>query len=268
MLRKFVLVIWLLLGSVNAGATEYTDAYVTPGELGWGALLVQSDTVQFIALFIYGQGNSPTWYTGVLTADGAGNYNGPLHADTGSPFSAPWDPAQQHEVTVGTISFAPTDVYHATLTYTLTGAAPVVKHVERFTLVPGPFNGNYSGSMTGSVTGCMDPATNIAAFRGRYDLAVTEVNVDQSATLTFNFVDNTYTGVVCTISGPLTHLGRLYQMNGQASCTGPELNTGPQPAVIDSLHKTGQGIEGHWTGSGGGGCNLTMRFAAVLKVNN
>ena len=55
MLRNLVLAVGLLFASFNVGAIEYTDAYVTLGEIGWGALLVQSDTFQFIALFIAGR---------------------------------------------------------------------------------------------------------------------------------------------------------------------------------------------------------------------
>ena len=89
MLRSFVLAAGLLFASFNVGATEYTDAYVAPDEIGWGALLVQSDTFQFIAIFIYDQNGNPTWYTGNLTADAAGNYSGQLYASTGCPFRLP-----------------------------------------------------------------------------------------------------------------------------------------------------------------------------------
>ncbi len=54
----------------------------------------------------------------------------------------------------------------------------------------------------------------------------------------------------------------------EASYAGPSVATGMQPATINSFHATGQGIEGHWTGSGGGGCTVTLHFAAVQIVNN
>jgi hypothetical protein len=241
MLRKFVLAVWILMVAFDVGAIEYTDAYYTVGEAGWGTFLVQSDTFQFIAFFIYDQNGNPTWYSGQLTVDQAGNYSGQLYASTGPYYAAPWDPTQQHTNPVGTISFQPSDVYHATLTYSLTGGPTVTKQVQRFTLTPYPFAGNYSGSMSGSISGCADPASNDPAFRGRYGLIATEVG-DQSATLTFTFVDTNHAGIVCTMSGPLTHFGRLYQLtNGQISCTGPGLNTGPQPGTVNSLHRTGQG---------------------------
>jgi hypothetical protein len=129
------------------------------------------------------------------------------------------------------------------------------------------FGGNYSGSMAGSVSGCQNPNSNDPAFRGRYGLAVTQ-NGDQSATLTFTFVDMNHSGIVCTVSGALTHLGRLYQLNGPLSCVGPGVGPGANPVTINSLHPTGQGIEGHLSGSAGDGCTVSLHFAAVKNVNN
>ena len=191
--QQLLLTVLLLIASVNTGALEYTDVYYNPAESGWGIFVVQSDTVQFMSFFVYGQNGGPRWYVAQLTQDGAGNYNGPLYETTGTYALAPWNPAQ----------------FGATA-------------------------------------------------------AVTQV-ADASAALTFTFVDNVYNGLVCTLAGPLTHLGRLYQMNGQSSCTGPGIDTGMHSATIDSLHPTGQGIEGKWTGFVGGGCMATLHFAAVLN---
>jgi hypothetical protein len=83
MLRKFVLAVWILMVAFDVGAIEYTDAYYTVGEAGWGTFLVQSDTFQFIAFFIYDQNGNPMWYSGQLTVDQVGNYSGQLYASTG-----------------------------------------------------------------------------------------------------------------------------------------------------------------------------------------
>ena len=53
----------------------------------------------------------------------------------------------------GTATSAPTDAYHATLTSTVTGLAPVSKPVVRQTTATERMSGNYSGSMAGSITG-------------------------------------------------------------------------------------------------------------------
>jgi hypothetical protein len=266
MLKRLVLIAMLALAAARADALEYTDVYYNPAESGWGVFLVQSETTQFLALFIYGQDGKPTWYVGQLTQDIAGNYNGTLFSTTGTYYILPW--AGYSGGPVGTVSFQPIDNYHATLTYTVNGVGTVTKAVQRQTLTPYVLTGNYSGSMSGSVTGCTNPASNDTSLRARYNLAVTQV-ADQSATLTFTYVDTSHAGIVCTASGPLTHLGRLYQIsNAQFSCTGPGISPVPSTATLNSFHPTGQGIEGRVTGDGGGGCVLSLHFAAVLNVNN
>jgi len=127
-LKQLILVVALLFSVARADALEYTDVYYNPAEPGWGLFLVQSDTTQFVALFIYGTDNKPTWYTAVLAQDAAGNYNGQLYATTGTYFGSPWNPAQSTEATVGTIAFNPTNIYRGTVTYALAGGptAPIV----------------------------------------------------------------------------------------------------------------------------------------------
>jgi hypothetical protein len=267
MFRKILVAALLYIASFGAGALEFTDVYVDTNEIGWGIFVVQSDTFEFLAFFVYGQDGKPTWYSCQLSLDANGNYSGQLYASTGAYYGGPWDPSAQHTVAVGTCRFAPTDIYNATLTYSLTGGPTVVKPIQRFPLTPYVFGGNYSGSMAGSISGCQNPNSNDAAFRGRYALAVTQ-NGDQSATLTFTFVDMNHSGIVCTVGGALTHLGRLYQLNGPLSCVGPGVTPGANPATVNSLHPTGQGIEGHLTGSAGGGCTVSLHFAAVQNVNN
>jgi hypothetical protein len=266
MFKRFVLAVVLLLASLDAFAREYTDVYYNPAEAGWGVLLTQSNTFQFLTFFLYGPDGKPTWYSAQITQDQNGDYSGPLYATTGTYFANPsWQ--GYHINPVGTASFQPSDPYHATLTYSFTGGPTIVKAVEREPLTPYVLSGDYSGSMSGAVSNCNDPARNDQAFRGRYGLAVTQAG-DQSASLTFTFVDALHSGILCTVAGPLAHFGRLYQLNGQLSCTGPEQNGTPHPVTVDALHPTGQGIEGHLAASTGGGCTASLHFSAVLNVNN
>lgn len=266
MLKQIILVVVLLFSVARADALEYTDVYYNPAESGWGIFLVQSDTTQFAALFIYGTDNKPTWYTAVLAQDAAGNYNGQLYATTGTYFGSPWNPAQSTEATVGTIAFNPTDIYRGTVTYALAGGPTVTKTVQRQNLTPYVLPGNYSGSVSGTQAGCTDPSMNDPKFRGRYNLAVTQTG-DTAAAMTVSFVDTQNNGVVCTIQGDLTHFGRLYKMaNAQLTCKEPGATTGETTTVaIESLHPTGQGIEFRVNGPTGGGCVSSLRFAAVLN---
>jgi hypothetical protein len=269
MFGKFIAAMLLAIASFEVAALEYTDVYYSPTESGWGAFLVQSNTFQFIAFFIYGSDGRPTWYTAQLTDDGTGKYTGPLYATSGTPFASPWNPAQLTAAPAGTATFQPIDIYHATLTYTVNGVGTVVKQIQRQTLTSYTMDGRYSGSMAGSVSGCVDPTSNDSALRARYVLDVTKV-ADTSVTLVFTFVDMTHDGLVCTINGPLSHYGRIYQMTGATTvaCTGLGNDGKVRPATLDSLHPTGQGIEGKLSGMFGGGCSGSLHFAAVLNVNN
>jgi hypothetical protein len=278
--KRLIVAFLLLTAAFSAKAKEYTDVYLDVAEPGWGAFLVQSDTFQFISFFIYGPDaapdgkNKPTWYTAQLTDDGTGTdtFTGPLYAITGTYFANPW---QGYNITpAGTATFQAIDNYHATLKYTVNGLPAVTKAVVRQTLTPYQLAGNFSGSMAGNINSCADPSANDPALRARYSLVVapggdaTEATT-RTATLTFTLVDQVHNGLVCTVTGPLTHFGRLYQMGGTTTmaCTGLGTDGVPRPAAIDSFHLTGQGIEGKLTGNFGGGCMGSLHFATVFNQN-
>ena len=83
----------------------------------------------------------------------------------------------------------------------------------------------------------------------------------------FNFVDTDHAGLACTLTGPLTHFGRLYRMNGTIACSGLG-ESSMDPMTIDSLHPTGQGVEGKISlPNTGDGCVGSLHFSAVLNVN-
>jgi hypothetical protein len=263
MFRRLLLSVLLFAAASNVRALEYTDVYYIPEESGWGIFLIQSDTFQFLSFFIYGPDGNPLWYTAELSDNGSGSYTGPLYATTGTYFADPWDPAKLTATVVGTASFTPVDLYHATLAYGLTGGPTVTKSVRRQTLLPYVLAGKYSGSAAGTISSCNDPADNDPAQRYRYNVEVTQVN-DDSATLVFSFVDTAHAGQVCTVSGALTHLGRLYRMaDAQGSCTGPGSTPGNFPVVVESFHPTGQGIEARTIAQLGGGCVQVLHLAAV-----
>jgi hypothetical protein len=268
MIRRLMIVLALLLVAARAQALEYTDVYYNAAESGWGVFVVQSNTFQFLAIFIYDANNKPTWYTANITDDGTGKYTGPLYATTGTYFASPWQGVQATQV--GTATFSPVDLYHATLTYTVNNVATVTKSVVRQTLTPYQMTGVYSGSMSGSISNCNNPGNNDPAFRGRYTLTATQSG-DAALNMTFGFVDTVHNGITCVVAGGLTHLGRLYQMsvaNTTLTCTGPGQNGNPAAVQVESLHPTGQGIEGRFSGTAANGCVYSLHFAAVLDVNN
>src|SRR5215831_5943651 len=131
MLKRF-LVIALLLVTFNARAVDFTDVYYDAAESGWGVFLVQSNTTQFLAFFIYGADGKPTWYVAILADDGTGKFTGSLFATTGTYFLNPWQ--GKTTVAAGTVSFTPSSPYQATLSYTVNGVGTVTKAVQRQTL--------------------------------------------------------------------------------------------------------------------------------------
>ena len=258
MLKRLLLIVALLITAARADALEYTDVYYNPTESGWGVFLVQSNTTQFLALFIYGTDNKPTWYTATLTQNPAGNYTGSLIATTGTYFGSQWNPAQLTVASVGTVSFAPTDAYHATVTYTLTGGPTVTKTVQRQTLTQLKIAGFYDGALAGTQSNCQNPANNDPSLVTHVNLSNVQ-NGDTAAALNFKFLDE---GFTCRADGPLTHFGRLYKMtNAQFTCTGP--GAPPNTTVtINGLHPTEEGIEGHLTGRINN-CDIDAGFSAV-----
>jgi hypothetical protein len=268
MAKRFVLALALLVAASGARALEYTDVYFDADEPGWGAFLVQSDTLQFVAFFVYGRNGEPVWYTAQLTDDNAGAYTGPVYATTGTWFGSPWNPAQLGVTAVGSATFQPIDLYHATLSYTVSGSPTVNKTIQRQSLTPYQMTGRYSGSMAGAISGCANPARNDPAFRARFVLDTTQVG-DSSMTLTFTLVDAAHQGIACVVSGPLAHAGRIYQMpGGTLTCSGPGQDGVATAVTIDALHPTGQGIEGKLSGAAGGACTASLHFAAVRNVND
>jgi len=265
MLKRLIVMLWLLTTALTAraGATpQYTDVYFIPAESGWGVFVVQTNTFQFLAFFIYDKNGNPTWYTAHLYDDGTGNYTGALYATTGTYFAQAWNPAQLTANQVGTATFAPISNYQATLTYTANGVGPVVKTIQRQTLTPEVLSGNYSGTLSGSISGCANPANNVASFNDRFNLTVTQAVDNSSATFIFTVVASNEKPVnaVCTLTGAITQGGLLYSMpNASYSCPLSPATA----AIINNFRVTGQGIEGRWHANDGGGCTESVHFSAV-----
>lgn len=267
MIRRLILAVMLLVSATYACANTFNDVFFDVAEPGWGVFVKQSGTFQFLAFFIYGPNGQPTWYTAQLTDNGDGtalNYTGPLIATTGTYFASPWqgDIATQ----VGTATFqgsaVPEDYFHATLTYTVNGVS-VTKTIQRQTLTPFHLSGTYSGSVAGSVSSCANAANN-TGVGARFNLTVAQVE-DVSATLTFNFVDTAHSGMVCTLSGPLTHYGGLYTITtAQYSCSGAGFSPGGiVSASVNLLTLSAEGVEGKWTATTTAGCSQSIRFGSV-----
>src|ERR1700704_6665642 len=119
MLKRFFLAVLLLVAAGRAVAVDYTDIYFIPAEAGWGVNVVQSDNFLFLTFFIYGADGKSTWFTGQVSKDGSGNFNGTLYSTTGTYYLLPW--AGFMGGPVGTVSFQPLTPSSARLIYTVNG---------------------------------------------------------------------------------------------------------------------------------------------------
>lgn len=266
LIKRFLFAILFLVSAASANAANYGDLWADPAEFGWGVFIEQSNTFQFLAFFIYGVDGKPMWYTAQLVDDGTGNYTGGLYLNTlGTYFGSPWQGTAGAQP-VGTASFRPIDAFNATLSYSLINGPSVSKTIQRETLTSFSMSGSYSGSAAGATSNCASAADNNTALDARFNLTMAQSG-DTSAILTFNFVDAPYNGMVCTLSGPISHYGALYTMPvAQYSCSGTGFSTGGiVSAAIDSFHQTGQGVEGHWSATTSTGCKQAIRFGTVLK---
>jgi hypothetical protein len=256
MLKRLLLAVLLLAAVGRAGAVDYTDIWYNPAESvpsGWGVNVVQSDAFIFLTFFIYGADGKPTWFTGQVTQDASGNFNGGLYATTGTYYISPWAGGSM-PVAVGTVSFQPTGPYTAKLIYIVNSVGTVTKLIQRQTLTAIALGGVYSGAQTGTFTGC---ATNVS-YRNFFDLQVTHLT---DGTVTFAFVyTNNYS---CTFSGKLVQFGQLYSVTAaNYQCTDGRNNT---TANMSEIKATAQGVEARFSASYGGSCREDAQFSGVLN---
>jgi hypothetical protein len=253
MLKRFLIAVLLFAAAGRAAAVDYSDIWFIPAEAGWGVNVVQSDFFMFLTFFIYGSDGKPTWFTGQITRDASGNFNGTLYSTTGTYYFLPW--AGFMGGPVGTVSFQPLGPYTATLIYTVSGIGTVTKSIQRQNLTAITIGGAYSGAQSATFSGC----TSNYSFHDFFNLQITQPN---NTMVTFSLNYPAYTNYTCTFSGMLEHHGQLYNVPAAASqCTGESSAS----TVITELKATGQGVEGRFTTSYGGGCQLDAQFSAVRQ---
>lgn len=256
MLKRFLLAILLFAAAGRAAAVDYTDIWFLPAESGWGVNVVQSDSFLFITFFIYGADGKPTWYTGQVTLDASGNYNGTLYATTGTYYISPWVAGNVTVTPVGTVSFQPTSPTTAKLIYIVNGVGTVMKVIQRQTNTAITIGGSYSGAQSGVYSGCSASSSN-GPYRDFFDLDVTQ---DVNGSVSFAF---TYDAFSCTFSGTLTQQGQLYSVPvASYQCTDGLKTT----AGMTEIKATAQGIEGKFSApSVGGNCREDAQFSGVLR---
>ncbi|HEY1436695.1 MAG TPA: hypothetical protein VGG82_04245 [Casimicrobiaceae bacterium] len=253
MLKRLLLILLLLTASAQAAATDYTDIWYIPAEAGWGVNVVQSDTFMFITFFIYGADGKPTWFTGQVTQDSSGNFNGTLYSTTGTFYLSPW--AGFSGGAVGTVSFQPLGPATAKLIYTVTGVGTVTKTIQRQNLTAITVGGTYSGAQSGAYSNCSVSTSN-GPYTDFFNLQVTQMT---NGTVTFAF---TYAAFNCTFSGTLVQQGQLYSVPGASyQCAADPAFS----ANMTEIKATAQGIEGVFSAPVGGNCREDAHFSAVLQ---
>jgi hypothetical protein len=257
MLKRILLAMLLLSAALGAHAADYSDAWWTPPESGWGLFLVQNDNFIFATFYVYGPNNQPIWYTGQLTSNGTGSYTGGLYVTTGTYLgTVPYDPAQFGITQVGTATFTPTAADTGVLSYNV-GSVTVTKNIERFTFTGIALGAPYVGGQSGAYASCADSSGN-GSYLDKYTLSI--AHSAGVATFTFNY---DLAGATCTMSGTLEQRGQLYRIpSATYQCTGGL--TYSTTASMYEIKATALGIEGRFAANLSGGCQENAQFSAVL----
>lgn len=252
----------LLVPLRPALAADFTDAWITFGEDGWGVQFLQWGNTLWATFYIYGPDNQPVWYDAVMGWDGSSKFAGTLFSEQGTYFGKPWNPAEQIEGVAGSATFTPStsNNYQGTLVYTVnTSPMPttVTKAIQRLTVVAVPLGGTYYGGQAGAYSG--SSCTNSGAYSDFFTLQVTQ-SAGNNISLNFSYgFDNP--ALTCTLSGTLSQNGVLYSVSSATYQCSDGLNTN---ATLSDIKVTAQGIEGVYAAPVvGGGCREDARFSAA-----
>lgn len=123
----------LSAASSTPATPNYTDLWWGgESESGWGLNVNHQGDVIFATLFTYDASGAPMWLVlgrGEQQADGS--FSGAIYRTTGSPFNAtPWNPANDGNTQVGTMTLRFSSTTAGTLSYTVNGTA-VTKQIVR-----------------------------------------------------------------------------------------------------------------------------------------
>jgi hypothetical protein len=205
-------------------STDQSDLYYVPAESGWGMQLVQRGSIIFATLFVYDQGETPTWYTATINYTSDFTWTGTLYASSGTYFGVPWNPMQLSLMPVGTMTWNAPLINGGTLTYVVNGVT-VVKNVIRQTLVLDDYNGHYAGYAHRVITGC-----TLAANNGTFDEPIT-FNITQAGSVISSVNTTTTTGNACSFTGTATEAGQMGEFDGTFTCTDGSAGTGSSVEV-------------------------------------
>jgi hypothetical protein len=232
--------------------TDFTDAWWTASESGWGLSIIHQENVMALVFYVYNEQGGATWYLSPATFNSAvGNYQGPLFASTGPYFGAGvFNPGGVNQVSVGSATFTPSSIYAGTLSYTVNGVS-VTKSVTRTSFNPIAYSGSFVAGLAGSLSGSCGAT---GAFEGSAFVIINQTASSIQLTLQGSAGS-------CVMSGPFQQNGRLGRMpSGTITCTGGQ----PGTATIDEIDVNRSGATLRYT-TLIGGCAETARIGAVRR---
>ncbi|MDX2220667.1 MAG: hypothetical protein SF172_16735 [Burkholderiales bacterium] len=232
--------------------TDFTDAWWTASESGWGLSIIHQENVMALVFYVYNQQGGATWYLSPATFNSAtGNYQGPLFASTGPYFGAgTFNPNGVNQVSVGAATFTPSSIYAGTLSYTVNNVS-VTKSVTRTSFNTIAYSGDFVAGLAGTLSG---NCGGTGSFEGTAFLGINQTASSIQLTLQGS-------GGSCVMSGPFQQNGRLGRMaSGTINCTGGQ----PGTATIDEIDVNRSGVTLRYT-SIIGGCTETARIGAVRR---
>jgi hypothetical protein len=262
-MKRFIAFCFAFVVCLNAAANtfgnDHSDAWVAPGEDGWGALMIEQQNTIFLALFVYGPDGKPTWYSATLTFDLlASNYTGELIATTGPSFTGQFNPSTVTRTVVGSATLVPWDLDHATLTYDV-GTQSVTKQIERLTWASNQLGGLYYGGLVGWVQYCNPSGPN-----GFLSLIATNMTITHNGsqlTVAGNFQNNRGGSESCAFAATYAQSGRMGSASGNFTCDTGRVGT----FTISRLEAT---VDGFLAGATfeSNACSFSGRLGAI-KIN-
>src|SRR4029453_11859762 len=184
--------VFALSAQASTNSSEISDLWYAPGEDGWGVNMVLQNNIAFATFYVYDVNRTPVWFTAVLSYSAGYVWSGSLFANRGPWYGGPYNSATVTERQAGTATFTVTDLYNATLTYTIDGIT-VVKAMQRLTFTNEDYSGTYAGGYSVLRSGCAPSNLNGIEEISGY-LTVTQTGA--------SFQISTSTpGLTCTFNG-------------------------------------------------------------------
>jgi len=251
----------LLLGSLHAAAaaSNYSDTWWNPQEIGTGLQMVQQGETAFVTLYTYGSNGEPMWFVAseatvyAYTSAGRPAFRGTLYRTRGTPFSDTHRNADTQVIPVGEIFLTATADNALAVEYTVNNIS-VAKQLVRqtFALPLAPLN--YVGQFTlRQSLGDGTPPFGTRDFSAEVLLHVNDQG--QGVLRTSESIDG-----LCDYRGPYKQEGRYGSFSGTYTC-----QSGLSGSFeVSSLEFTGQGVTALFNRTGLDGLGRG-RFAAVTR---